>query len=310
MADFEFLTGLVAAPHTAFTADGTLNPGAIERQAEILIANRVTGAFICGSTGESHSLTTAERMQVAEVWKTAIRGRKLKLIVHVGHNSVNDARALSAHAAKIGADATAAMAPCYYKPATVEDLVVFCDALAAESRELPFYFYDIPVLTGVNLPMAEFLRKGSRRIPNLAGLKFTTTNMMSLQQCLQAEDGRFNILFGVDEMLVSALALGVHGAVGSTYNYAAPLYWQIMDALKSGDLATAQALQYKSVKLVEILCEYGVLQAGKALMASLGVDCGPVRPPVRPLTAEQIEALTTQATALGILAAPLSSQPA
>jgi N-acetylneuraminate lyase len=142
------------------------------------------------------------------------------------------------------------------------------------------------------------------RIPNLAGIKFTSTNLMALQECLAADDGRFNILFGTDEMLLAGLALGVPGAVGSTYNYAAPLYAKLIAAHEAGDLVTAQALQLKSVKLVQILLQYGVLAAGKALMERAGVDCGPVRPPVRNLTPEQKARLFQQVESLGIVQRP------
>jgi N-acetylneuraminate lyase len=282
-------------------ANGAINTTVVAGQADILVSDGISGAFICGSTGESHSLTVAERMTIAEAWRVAIGSRKLKLIVHAGHNSIEDAKALSAHAARIKADAVAIMAPCYYKPGNVDELIEFCAPVAAAAPDLPFYFYDIPALTGVNISMPDFLKKGAGRIPNLAGLKFTTSNFMSLQQCLEAEDGRFNILFGVDEMLLGALALGVHGAVGSTYNYAAPLYQKIIAAFEAGDVAAARSLQLKSVKLVEFLCQCGVLAGGKALMSLLGADCGPVRPPVRNLTEEQRMRLFAQVKSLGIL---------
>lgn len=303
-----FLTGLVAATHTPMHEDGSLNLAVIERQAAHLATNTITGAFICGSTGESHSLTVPERMSVAQRWSEVLDRNQLKLVVHVGHNCQEDARMLAAHAQKIGAAATSAMAPCYFKPASVDDLLDFCAPIAAAAPALPFYFYDIPALTGVNLPMIEFLRKGKSRIPNLAGIKFTSTNLMSLQECLEANDGSFNILFGTDEMLLAALALGVPGGVGSTYNYAAPLYAKIMTAHQAGDTVTAQALQMKSVKLVQILIQYGVLPAGKALMSLMGADCGPVRPPVRRLTEEQKSRLFRQVEALGILEAVTATQ--
>lgn len=296
-----FLTGLVAATHTPMHEDGRINLDVIEKQAAGLAANPVTGAFICGSTGESHSLTLAERLSVAQRWSEVMDRNKLKLIVHVGHNCLEDARTLAAQAQDIGAAATSAMAPCYFKPATVDDLVDFCAPIAAAAPALPFYFYDIPALTGVNLPMIEFLRKGKARIPNLAGIKFTSTNLMSLQECLEADDGGFNILFGTDEMLLAALALGVPGAVGSTYNYAAPLYARIMAAYQEGDMVTAQALQIKSVKLVQVLIQHGVLPGGKALMSLMGAECGPVRPPVRRITGEQRARLFQQVESLGVL---------
>ena len=304
-----YLSGLVAAPHTAMQTDGRVNLAAIEKQAARLIADGVNGAFICGSTGEGHSLTTTERKQVAERWREVIGRAPLKLIVHAGHNSIEEAKQLAAHAQKIGADAVSVMAPCYFKPSTVEDLLAFCAPIAGECSGLPFYFYDIPALTGVNLSMLELLRKTDGLIPNLAGIKFTSTNFMSLQECLEFEDGRFNILFGCDEMLLSALALGVPGAVGSTYNYCAPLYHKIIAAHQAGDASTAQALQMKSVKLVQFLLQCGVLAGGKALMSLIGADCGPVRPPVRNLTSEQRARLFSQVEALGILSPQLVGAP-
>lgn len=284
-------------------ADGSLNLGAIERQAARLLADGVTGAFICGSTGEGHSLTVQERRRVAERWRDVIGKQPLKLIVHAGHNSMHEATELAAHAETIGADAVSIMAPCYYKPRTVEDLLGFCAPIAAACPSLPFYFYDIPALTGVEVSLPDLLALASGRIPNLAGIKFTSTNLMSLQQCLEYDHGRFSILFGCDEMLLAALALGAPGAVGSTYNYCAPLYQRIIAAHKVGDTATARMLQLKSVKLVDVLAQYGVLAAGKAVMSLVGVDCGPVRPPVRQLTAEQRTRLFRQVGALGVLPA-------
>lgn len=301
----KYLTGLVAAPHTPMHADGSLNLSAIPKQAEVLARNGVSGAFICGSTGECHSLSTPERMQTAEAWQRAVAGGPVKLIIHVGHNSIEEAKGLAAHAARIGADATAAMAPSYFKPASVSDLVDFCAPVAKQAPNLPFYFYDIPSMTGVSLSMADFLETGGPRMPNLAGLKFTSLNLMSLQQCLAVENGRFNILFGSDEILLAALALGVHGAVGSTYNYAAPIYNDLLKAFAAGDLVKARNLQLRSVRLVEVLCQFGVLAAGKALMKQVGVDCGPVRPPVRALTELEMDRLREAVAALDVLGRPV-----
>lgn len=301
------LNGLVAAPHTPMNPDGSVNLSAIPAQADGLAANGVSAAFICGSTGESHSLTLAERKDIATAWRRAVAGRPLKLVIHVGHNCLDDSVDLAEHAAKLGADAISTMAPSYFKPGSVEALIGVCAPIAAAAPELPFYYYEIPAMTGVALPMDEFLQKGSTRIPNLAGLKFSSNDLMGLQQCLAVQNGHFNILFGSDEILLAALALGVHGAVGSTYNYAAPLYHAIIAAFASGDLAAARTLQLKSVRLVEILAEYGVLAAGKALMALSGVECGPVRPPNRPLSESEIASLRQRVSALGLLSHPCAS---
>jgi N-acetylneuraminate lyase len=285
--------------------DGSLNLAVVSRQAALLAANGVSGVFICGTTGECYSLTTAERMLVAEAWGRAIQDLDLRLMVHVGHNSLEEAKALATHAARIKADGIAAMSPSYFKPETVADLVGFCAPLAASAPDLPFYFYHIPSMTRVELSMPDFLRKAAQRIPNLAGIKYSSIDLIALQQCLQVEDGRFNLLFGVDELLLPALVLGVRGGVGSTYSYAAPLYRRLFAAFDAGDLATARALQFKAVKLVEHQGQFGVLASGKALMGMLAVDCGPVRPPLTNLTEAQIAVLHKQVAALGVLCEPV-----
>src|SRR5438067_649712 len=83
------------------------------------------------------------------------------------------------------------------------------------------------------------------RIPNLAGLKFTNSDLATFQRLLRLRDGRFDVVWGFDEYLLAALALGAEGAVGSTYNFAAPLYHRIIAALAKGDLAAARAEQFR-----------------------------------------------------------------
>src|SRR5512133_1017136 len=110
------LTGLIAATHTPFKANGSLNLDAVARQAEHLLKHGIEVAFIGGSTGESQSLCTEERAQLAERWMQVSRGSRLKVVVHVGSNCLQDARQLSAQASKLGAAAVAAIAPYYFKP--------------------------------------------------------------------------------------------------------------------------------------------------------------------------------------------------
>src|SRR5690242_1555918 len=142
------LTGLVAAAHTPFDADGRLNPDAVPKQAEHLLRTGVRAVFIAGSTGESHSLSVEERLGLAQRWGEVVRGTDLLLIVHVGSNCLADSRALARQAQAVGAAAVAALAPSYFKPTSVDALAACCAEVAAAAPGLPFYFYDIPVLTG------------------------------------------------------------------------------------------------------------------------------------------------------------------
>lgn len=291
--------GLVAAPFTPFKRNGAVDLGKIERLAASLETNRVAGAFVCGTTGEGVSMTTAERMKVAERWQ-ASAGKKLRVIVHVGHTSLGDSRALAAHAQKIGASAVGCMAPFCFKPSKAEDLAAFCAEVAAAAPELPFYYYHIPCVTGVTIPAFDFLRAAADKIPNLAGIKFTHENLMDFAACVRWEGGRFDALFGRDEMLLAGLSVGAEGAIGSTYNYAAPVYHRIIAAYRRGDLAAAQAEQARANAMIAVLIRHGGMPpAGKAFMKAIGLDCGTVRLPLRPLTEAQSEALRAEAETAG-----------
>ena len=292
--------GLVAAPFTPCNADRSINLDVIPTYARFLRENGVSAAFVCGTTGEGLSLTIDERLAIAEKWVKSA-DRLLPVIVHVGHTCLEDARQLTAHAAKIGAAAVSALAPMFFKPRTTDELVDWCEAVASAAPSLPFYYYNIPSMTGVTLPVAEFLAKAAERIPTLVGVKYTYEDFPDYRACSQASDGRFDILFGRDELLLEGWQAGALGAVGSTYNYAAPIYRRLLAAHLAGDAATARALQDTAIKMIAICNGLGVthLAASKALMAMLGVDCGPVRLPLVSPNAAQLATLRAQLSAIG-----------
>jgi N-acetylneuraminate lyase len=298
MQTFKKLTGLVAAAHTPFNPDSSLNLAAVEKQATHFLRNNVKVAFIGGSTGESHSLVTEERRLLAERWLEVARGTELRVIVHVGSNSVADAAALAAHAHKIGASAISALAPSYFKPKSVAELINCCAAITAAAPSTPFYFYDIPALTGVNLSMPDFLAQGRKKVPCLAGIKWTNADLYAYQLC-QHVPGDFDLPWGNDEYMLAALALGATSAVGSTYCFAAPVYHRLMRAFAAGDLVTARKEQFHSVQLVKLLAGYGYMGAAKATMKIIGVDVGPARLPNTNLTPEQVRELREQLETLG-----------
>ena len=298
------LSGLIPACHTPFFPDGGLNLNMVEQQAELLIESGFRGVFVGGTTGEFASLTHDERMTLVERWCEA-SGDSMRVAVHVGHNCLPEAISLAAHARQTGAAAVAVMSPSYFKPATIQDLIDFCAPIAAEAEPLPFYFYDIPRMTGVRLKMSEFLDRARFQIPTLRGLKYSNDDLLELQECVRLDHGAFDVLLGSDECLLAGLCLGIRGAVGSTYNFAAPVYQRLMQAFGKRDLDIARAEQGKSIDLIKTLGEFGFLAASKNVMAMLGVDCGPVRPPLRNLTADQRLALWARLSALDVFPRPL-----
>jgi N-acetylneuraminate lyase len=297
----ERIEGLVAASFTAMHKDGSVNLAMIERQAEHLARNGVVGVFVCGSTGESLSLTVKERMDIARRWVEAAPG-ELKVIVHCGHNSLEACRELAAHAQRAGAFGIAAMPPCFFRPHALGDLVDFFAETAASAPSLPCYYYHIPSMTGVHFPMTDFLEAAAPKIPNLAGIKYTFEDLMDFNLCRQAEGGRFDLLFGRDEHLICGLALGARGAVGSTYNFAAPLYNELIQAFDAGDLDRARRLQVKSQRMIRLFqgVDASFLCAMKTVMKMVGVDCGPGRLPLRNLTPKQEEEVRAGLEDIGI----------
>ncbi len=293
------LTGLVAAPFTPMDTIGTLNLKLVEKYAAKLKKDGVGGVFVCGTTGEGMLMTSEERQDVAESWIEQ-QTENFKVIVHVGTTSAKQSKELARHAQEIGAYAFGCMGPMFLKPSRTEDLVNFCSEVASGAPELPFYYYHIPSVSDVNLPMTDFLNKAQSVIPNLTGIKFTHRNMMEMFQCLRAEEGKWDILHGFDEELICGLSLGAKGAVGSTFNYLAPLYLKLIDAFQSGNIEEARNYQYKSVKFIEILIRYGGgVIGGKPIMKFVGLDCGPLRTPAHNFNTEELIKYEKELNAIG-----------
>ncbi|KAK3733400.1 hypothetical protein RRG08_004826 [Elysia crispata] len=186
----------------------------------------------------------------------------------------------------------------------MNDLVDYCGRVALEAEGLPFYYYHIPDRTGVRLNMEEFLHKARDQIPNLRGIKFSSKDLYEGFKCLRTKDAKghnFDILFGCDEQVIAAFAMGFRGAIGSTYSLLPGVYRQAKLAMDDGRLAEARELQARSVRLVHVCFKFGKgvgrpIPAFKAILNKLGVPVGPTRFPMATLdqqaTAELIAELS------------------
>lgn len=276
------ITGLIAATFAAYREDGTINLEIIPSLVDKMISDGLSGVFICGTNGEGPNLTVEERMAIADAYVKAANKRIL-VLVHVGHSSIAECRKLAAHAEQIGADAISSVAAFYFKPTSVNNLVNSMAAIASAAPNTPFYYYNIPTLTGVGMDMISFLQKAESVIPNLAGIKYTASTLHEYQACLNYKNGKFDILFGYDEMLLPALAVGAKGAIGSTYTFAAPLYLQVMKLYEEGLSEQAAAVQLHAVNMVRELVKYPPIPAQRAIMKMEGYDLGKCRLPLEPL---------------------------
>ena len=171
--------------------------------------------------------------------------------------------------------------------------------IATAAPQTPFYYYHIPSLTGSPIDVVEFLQRGGDKIATLAGLKYTDTLLHQYQQFLRLDGGRFDVLWGCDEMLLGALATGARGAIGSTYNIAAPLYQSLIAAFAAGETGSARDLQSRSVEMISVMKRYSFHAALKAIMQMLGMPGGACRLPLRDLTGDEAMTLRTQLESIG-----------
>lgn len=296
---YKHLEGLIAAPFTPMNADGSVNLKIIRDYYALLKRNKVSGAFINGSTGEGVSQTMEEKKSVCKAWADATKGQNFPVITLTGGTCIQDSIELAQYAHEVGLYGLALTAPYYFKPADIKQLAQCCVEVGNAVPALPFYYYHIPVLNGTSFPMISLVKELDNKLPNFAGIKYTHEDFMDFSSCLNFANGKYDMLWGRDESFLSAWVLGAKGAVGSTYNYAAPLYNDLMAAYERDDLKSARALQQKAIDMIELLGKYGGIATGKAYMKLIGLDCGEFRLPVKNMNKEQFGQFKKDVEALG-----------
>ena len=290
---------IIAAAFAPMSADNNIEVNAINSYSKYLQTHKVSGVFINGSTGDFPSLTTEERKSITLEW-SQYRLPNFKVIDHIGHTSLKIAKDLARYAGD-KVDGIAAIAPYYFKPKSIDSLLDYCVEIAACTPHLPFYYYHLPILTGVDFIMAEFMEKVITRIPNFKGIKFTHDNFDDFVMCRELGNAGYEMLFGFDEYFLESLGKGANGWVGSTYNHLMPLYLEIYQLSLTGKVDEAQKLQLKVLEFVSILNSHGGYNgASKGLMRYLGVDVGPSRYPHQTPSVNTLKKILTQLDTAGI----------
>uniref|UniRef100_A0A8D3CIZ9 N-acetylneuraminate lyase n=1 Tax=Scophthalmus maximus TaxID=52904 RepID=A0A8D3CIZ9_SCOMX len=241
----------------------------------------VNSIFVNGTTGESMSLSVGERKILAEEWCHKAKAKMDQVIVHVGCMSLKDSQELACHAAQIGADGIAVIAPFFLKSTSADALRTFLREVTSVAPTVPFYYYHIPAVT---VPVRDVLEGIEELIPSFSGVKFSGSDLMDLGQCVSYCQPHWSVLYGVDEQLLAALAMGAHGAVGSTYNYLGCRANDLISAFEKGDLVQARKIQFKVQELLSFATKLGFdLGVNKQLMNELsGLCLGPPRLPLMP----------------------------
>jgi N-acetylneuraminate lyase len=217
--------------------------------------------YVTGSTGEGIYLDPSVRKRVLEVAVAHSRGHG-KVVVHVGSIAAMSTFDLAKHAGQVGADAVSSIPP-FAGGYSWDEVLGFYRKLA-EVSPIPVVGYLIPALTGQRFStdqLAELLH-----LPNMAGIKFTDTNLYAEQRLL-ARMAHDQILYhGADEQLAFGLAFGAHGGIGTTYNFMPKLILQIAQLCAEGRVAEAIPIQKKANDIIEMILGYHGLAASKQIL--------------------------------------------
>lgn len=299
MQQFDKIKGLIVAPFTPFDKKGEVDHGPIADYAAMLQKNGLIGVFINGSSGEGYMLTVEERLKLAEKW-VSVAPQGFKVIVHVGATCIKDCFRMAQHAQEIGAFGTGAMASPFPKAGRVEELVKYCEEIACGAPDLPFYFYHIPALNGVFLPMLPFLKAADGRIPNLAGIKYTFESLYEYNQCMLYENGKFDMLHGQDETILPALVMGgAQGGISGTGSYVGKSLVGVIDEYNKGNLEKAVEHQNFAQEVINVIARYrGNIVAGKRIMKLLWLDLGINRTPFQNISDSEESLINSELEAI------------
>ena len=285
---------ILPAVYTPMFEDGSIHYARVDALFHRCKESGFRGIFLNRTTGECMSMNIDERKKLVEAWVACRKknnSNDFKIVVHTGSANLYEAAAMAEHAQAQGADGIAMVATFYFRPKNITDLIEQCRYVASAAPDTPFYYYNIPSMTGVNFPLTTFMEHAIREIPTFAGLKNSFNDLVDYQQCLHASKGEYSLFWGSDEVFMMVYAAGNRNYVGSTYNYMGDIYFRMMDAYHACNFEKLITLQAEATAIYNVLGEYNSLIAGKEVMRFIGIDCGPVRKPLRNLKAAESASL-------------------
>lgn len=233
------LEDMIAVVFTPFTKESEVNPEMTNHYTDWITSTTIQGILICGAIGEFSSLTIEERQQTLVRWIETFKHR-FRIITHVRSSYQKGSTQLARHAAAYHTDAIAPIAPSFFEPGTVDDLVNYFKLVCGVAPETPFYYYNISSIAGVDLPANEFLTEGSKVIPSLVGVRFIHSSLTEMRQCINLENHLFEVLNGFGETLITGISTGTVAGVGSTYNRIPSVYQHVLDVMRKNNMAEAR----------------------------------------------------------------------
>lgn len=291
-------TGAGVAIVTPFHEDGSVNYEAFAEQIELQIAGGTDAIIVCGTTGESSTLTHEEHLDVIRYCVKQVN-KRIPVIAGTGSNCTETAVYLSQEAEKAGVDGLLIVTP-YYNKCTQKGLYEHFK-IVAESVSLPIILYNIPGRTGGVLIQPETVVSLCRNVKNIVGVKDATGNISGVAKVLQLADGDVDLYSGNDDQIVPILSLGGKGVISVLSNVAPRQTHDICQLYFDGKVKESAALQLKALPVINgLFCEVNPIPVKKA-MNLMGLNAGPLRRPLTEMEEEHAAKLADAMKAFGIL---------
>lgn len=262
---------------TPMCKDGKVNYEKLEEMLEFQIANSTDAIIICGTTGESSTLTHGEHLQTIKFTIDKV-AKRVPVIAGTGSNCTDTAIMMSKEAASYGADALLLVTP-YYNKATQKGLIAHYTAVANEVPDTPIIMYNVPSRTGCNIQPATAVAL-AKNVKNIVGIKAASGDLSQIAKMMSMADGCIELYSGNDDQVLPILSVGGLGVISVLSNVAPKYTHDMVMKYFEGDTAGATEMQLKAIPLINALfCEVNPIPVKEA-MNLMGMDVGPLRMPL------------------------------
>lgn len=293
MAIFE---GSGVAIITPFHADGSINYDKLDELIDFHCNNGTDSIIICGTTGESSTMSEAEHMECVKFAIERTKGR-LPIIAGTGSNDTRVAVEFSREASDLGADGLLIVTP-YYNKATQAGLIAHYKAIAAESKA-PIILYSVASRTGLNIEPATVATL-VKETDNIVAIKEASGNIGQVAKIMNLTDGKVDLYSGNDDQIVPLMSLGGKGVISVLANIAPQYTHDICAKFFAGDIAGSRDMQLKAIPLINALfCEVNPIPV-KMAANLMGMEVGPLRMPLTEMTPKNTEVLAKAMKDFGI----------
>ena len=288
-------TGSGVAIVTPFLPDGSVNYEKLDELIEYHIAHKTDAIIICGTTGESSTLTEEEHMQCIKFTVEQAK-KRIPVIAGTGSNATFTTIEMSREAVDYGVDGLLLVTP-YYNKATQKGLIAHYKAVAAEAKA-PIILYSVASRTGLNITPETAAELA--KVENIVAIKEASGNISQIAKIMQLTDGKLDLYSGNDDQIVPLLSLGGKGVISVLANIAPEYTHDLCQKFFDGDLKGSLKMQLDALPLIDkLFCEVNPIPV-KTAMNLLGKEVGELKMPLSSMAEDHKMALAKEMEKFGL----------